>query len=104
MRVENRFQTAYIDKSDVSCLEQVGRKVVVRTLFGEYWEYCSLEAMIERAGDGIYMCHQSLAINMDAITSVSSQGVELSDGSTQSMCHDALQRTEKAWKSHIIKK
>jgi DNA-binding LytR/AlgR family response regulator len=101
MRVENRFQTACIDRGDVSYLEQVGRKIVVHTSFGEYWEYCSMEAMLERAGCGMYRCHHSLAVNMDAIVSVSKQGVELSDGSTLPMCHEAVWRTKKAWKSYI---
>jgi hypothetical protein len=38
---------------------------------------------------------------MDAIRSVSTCTVELTDGSTLPMCHAAISRTKKAWINHI---
>ncbi|MDR0518930.1 MAG: LytTR family transcriptional regulator [Clostridiales Family XIII bacterium] len=104
MRVENRFRTAYIACSDVSYVEQANRKIVVHTAFGEYWEYCSMESMLMRLDISMHRCHHSLAVNMDAIVSVSKQSVELFDGNTLSMCHEAMWRTKKAWKNHIMNK
>jgi DNA-binding LytR/AlgR family response regulator len=101
VRIENRFQTACVERRDVFYVEQVGRKIVVHTSFGEYWEYCSMESMLDRAGGCMYRCHHSLAVNMDVVISVSKQGVELSDGSILSMCHEAIWRTKKFWKSYI---
>jgi len=101
MRIANRFQTAYIACRDVSYVAQERRKIVVHTAFGEYWEYCSMETMLMRLDDRMYRCHHSLAVNMDVIISISKQSVELSDGSTLSMCHEAIWRTKKAWIAHI---
>jgi DNA-binding LytR/AlgR family response regulator len=101
MRIDNRFQTALIAYRDVSYVEQSNRKIIVHTAFGEYWEYCSMEAILMRLDDRMHRCHHSLAVNMDAIRSVSTNIVELEDGSTLSMCHAALGRTKKAWINHI---
>jgi DNA-binding LytR/AlgR family response regulator len=49
----------------------------------------------------MHRCHHSLAVNMDLIRSISRDTIELSDGSTLSMCHAAIGRTKKAWLNHI---
>jgi DNA-binding LytR/AlgR family response regulator len=90
-----------IEYGDVSYVEQANRKIFVHTVVGEYWEYCSMEAMLMRLDDRMHRCHHSLAVNMDAIRSISRDCVELADGSTLSMCHAALGRTKKAWLSRI---
>jgi DNA-binding LytR/AlgR family response regulator len=99
--IHNRFQSAHIAYSDVSYVEQARRKIVVHTSFGEYWEYCSMEAMLMRLDGRMYRCHHSLAVNMDVIRSISRNIVELADGSNLPMCHAAIGRTKKAWFSHI---
>jgi DNA-binding LytR/AlgR family response regulator len=101
LRINNRFQTALVAYGDVSFIEQLNRKIVVHTSSGEYWEYCSMEAMLNRADGRMYRCHHSLAVNMDAIVSVSRNTVELADGHVLSMCHAALGRTKKAWIDYI---
>ncbi|MDR2163778.1 MAG: LytTR family transcriptional regulator [Clostridiales Family XIII bacterium] len=100
-RINNRFQSALIEYQDVSYLEQAKRKIIVHTFFGEYWEYCSMEAMLKRLDGRMYRCHHSLAVNMDMIRSISRSSVELSDGNILSMCHAALSRTKKAWLNYI---
>jgi DNA-binding LytR/AlgR family response regulator len=101
LRVNNRFQTALVAYSDVSYVEQVNRKIFVHTPFGEYWEYCSMEAMLMRLDDRMHRCHHSLAVNLDAIRSVSRNTVELRDGNVLAMCHAAIGETKKAWINHI---
>jgi DNA-binding LytR/AlgR family response regulator len=101
LRINNRFQTTLIECHDVSYVEQSSRKIVVHTPFGEYWEYCSMEAMLTRLDGRMHRCHHSLAVNMDAIRSISRDTVELADGSTLSMCCAAIGRTKKAWLNHI---
>jgi DNA-binding LytR/AlgR family response regulator len=101
LRVNNRFQTALVAYSDVSYVEQVNRKIFVHTSFGAYWEYCSMEAMLRRFDGRMHRCHHSLAVNLDAIRSVSRNAVELRDGNVLSMCHAAIGETKKAWISHI---
>jgi DNA-binding LytR/AlgR family response regulator len=101
MRIKNRFQTALVAYGDISYIEQAHRKIIVHTTFGEYWEYCSMEAMLKRLDARMYRCHHSLAVNMDVIRSVSRNIIELSDGSTLSMCHAAMSGTKKAWLNHI---
>jgi DNA-binding LytR/AlgR family response regulator len=101
LRINNRFQTALVAYADVSYVEQINRKIFVHTAFGEYWEYCSMEAMLMRLDNRMYRCHHSLAVNMDAIRSVSRKTVELKDGSTLAMCHAAIGETKKAWINYL---
>jgi DNA-binding LytR/AlgR family response regulator len=101
LRINNRFQTASVAYGEVSYVEQTSRKIIVHTTFGDYWEYCTMEAMLMRLDDRMLRCHHSLAVNLDAIRSVSRNFVELSDGSTISMCHAAISRTKKAWMKYI---
>jgi DNA-binding LytR/AlgR family response regulator len=103
VRINNRFQTAFVGYSDVFYIEQVGRKIFVHTSSGEYWEYCSMENMLMRLDDRMYRCHHSLAVNMDAIRSVSRKAVELNNGGALTMCHAAIGETKKAWIDYLTK-
>jgi DNA-binding LytR/AlgR family response regulator len=60
-----------------------------------------MEAMLMRLDDRIYRCHHSLAVNMDAIRSISRDTIELIDGSTITMCRSATSRAKKAWLDYI---
>jgi DNA-binding LytR/AlgR family response regulator len=101
IHIKNRFQTAAVDCRDVCYVEQIGRKIVVHTDYGEFWERCSMESMLMRLDARFYRVHHSLAVNLDEIRSVSTRGVELLDGCTLMMCRGAAYRTKKAWLGRV---
>jgi DNA-binding LytR/AlgR family response regulator len=103
IRIKNRFQTAQVDCRDICYIEQIGRKIIVHTDYGEYWERCSMESMLMRLDERVFRVHHSLAVNLDEIRSVSRGSVELLDGCTLMMCREAAGRAKKAWLERVSK-
>jgi DNA-binding LytR/AlgR family response regulator len=63
-----------------------------------------MEPFLSRLPKGaFYRCHQSLAVNLDRVVSITCEYIELEGGIRLAACRAALQRTKRAWERYLDK-
>jgi DNA-binding LytR/AlgR family response regulator len=90
-----------LDIEEIFYVLKEKRKVVVYTKDRCYWEYGSMDDIIDQGDERLFRCHYSLAVNLAHIREIGACDVCLANGTQIAMCRAALTDTKKAWVDYV---